>query len=636
MKIMKEVFKESKSNSESKVMNQSEDLNIDLLEPWKSFLSFNQIHFQADYRSINIESVKLFFDENELIKYRNIKDLQDSLLQSDANKVLLNTFIKRLSSDDLSVNLVSSAVEDNYCSIYVDYEDVFYSCQHSFCPAHGRNIMMFTSAKRSAEPIFLIQHVSVCDAVFIPHLQFMHRLGHTTLDVAIDNVQELFLAYLYKKFTFSGDKTFGGIIASHSRPYHYYYDVALALRLLFKKKLLNKVPKFFQMKAADFLPVSDMFNLMKGKDSVVHYKFLNKQSLAHKEFYIKVGLLKNLDRHKKMLDDLDLNLLAAANRYRFNTKQVQIFNFFDSFHPVLWIGLTGQKRAWKEEVEAQVAFLNGLQRHFFKLTVVFDGWTYPFTPTKHDKNFASQDLKIMNKIKSKLNPEIKCVSVIGENSLVKLKVAQNCDFFIANQATGSMHICRMAKVKGITHISQSFFDVTLRQQRLENAIFFPKPLIKDLSSNKESRIDFVNYSIAVKDFLSFSLPIAIEHIESLDKWKLRRHKVDTNSKKFSLQRYRTNITKKQLSDKIYLQETGLFDSFWYLMTYPDVADAGMDAIEHFVRFGVTEKRNPTDFFDLEFYLNRYQDVSKSSMNPFIHYLKFGLGEGRVANAQQLS
>jgi|GEM_PF-170785 len=98
----------------------------------------------------------------------------------------------------------------------------------------------------------------------------------------------------------------------------------------------------------------------------------------------------------------------------------------------------------------------------------------------------------------------------------------------------------------------------------------------------------------------------------------------------------SKLNKLQKRDKQIIEASGTFDKTWYLLRYPDVANAGIDPIEHFLRFGVIEKRDPTEFFDLKFYINRYQDVSKSSMNPFVHYLKFGLEEGRVANAQQLT
>jgi len=99
---------------------------------------------------------------------------------------------------------------------------------------------------------------------------------------------------------------------------------------------------------------------------------------------------------------------------------------------------------------------------------------------------------------------------------------------------------------------------------------------------------------------------------------------------------RSKLTKSQLRDKTYLEKSRKFDSVWYLMKYPDVANSGMEPIEHFVRFGAEEKRNPIEFFDINFYMHRYKDVAKSRMNPYVHYLKYGAEEGRVAHPLKLS
>jgi hypothetical protein len=92
---------------------------------------------------------------------------------------------------------------------------------------------------------------------------------------------------------------------------------------------------------------------------------------------------------------------------------------------------------------------------------------------------------------------------------------------------------------------------------------------------------------------------------------------------------KSKLSKTEKREKNYLERSGKFDIVWYLMAYPDVANSGMDPIEHFVRFGAYENRNPNEFFDVKFYVTRYKDVAKSSINPFIHYLKFGQDEGRL-------
>ncbi|MCW2338505.1 hypothetical protein M2337_002738 [Sphingobium sp. B2D3A] len=77
-----------------------------------------------------------------------------------------------------------------------------------------------------------------------------------------------------------------------------------------------------------------------------------------------------------------------------------------------------------------------------------------------------------------------------------------------------------------------------------------------------------------------------------------------------------------------INQSRLFDPEWYLEYYPDVAMAGLDPLEHFIRHGAQEGRNPSARFDLRFYLKRNPDVARTNLNPLFHYLTFGRDEGR--------
>jgi chromosome segregation ATPase len=79
-----------------------------------------------------------------------------------------------------------------------------------------------------------------------------------------------------------------------------------------------------------------------------------------------------------------------------------------------------------------------------------------------------------------------------------------------------------------------------------------------------------------------------------------------------------------------LASSGLFDERWYLQRYDDVKQTGMNALEHYLRFGAAEGRDPGPRFSTAAYLSAYPDVAKSGSNPLVHYVKHGLGEGRVA------
>jgi GT2 family glycosyltransferase len=71
-----------------------------------------------------------------------------------------------------------------------------------------------------------------------------------------------------------------------------------------------------------------------------------------------------------------------------------------------------------------------------------------------------------------------------------------------------------------------------------------------------------------------------------------------------------------------------FNVRWYLETYPEVNAAGVNPLEHFLEHGWKEGRSPNPEFDLPWYVRTYEDVRDSGMNPLIHYIEYGAAEGR--------
>ncbi|WP_279167525.1 rhamnosyltransferase WsaF family glycosyltransferase [Pseudoalteromonas distincta] len=77
-----------------------------------------------------------------------------------------------------------------------------------------------------------------------------------------------------------------------------------------------------------------------------------------------------------------------------------------------------------------------------------------------------------------------------------------------------------------------------------------------------------------------------------------------------------------------------FDAEYYLFVYPDIQEAEIDPLYHYLLFGRTERRNPTSWFNAEYYLQKYQDIADSGADPFIHYLIAGKLEGRLSHIDQ--
>jgi glycosyltransferase involved in cell wall biosynthesis len=81
-----------------------------------------------------------------------------------------------------------------------------------------------------------------------------------------------------------------------------------------------------------------------------------------------------------------------------------------------------------------------------------------------------------------------------------------------------------------------------------------------------------------------------------------------------------------------LRKFDFFDPAWYLSKNTDVQKRGEDPWVHFVRYGVSEHRQPNPFFDPAWYLNFYDDIRNTGVNPLLHFLQAGLHQGRKPNS----
>ncbi|WP_457104046.1 hypothetical protein [Methylobacterium sp. P5_C11] len=72
-----------------------------------------------------------------------------------------------------------------------------------------------------------------------------------------------------------------------------------------------------------------------------------------------------------------------------------------------------------------------------------------------------------------------------------------------------------------------------------------------------------------------------------------------------------------------------FDPTYYLNRNPDVREAGLNPLQHFLAHGWREGRDPSAGFSTSGYLAANPDVAASDQNPLLHFLENGLAEGRT-------
>ena len=83
-----------------------------------------------------------------------------------------------------------------------------------------------------------------------------------------------------------------------------------------------------------------------------------------------------------------------------------------------------------------------------------------------------------------------------------------------------------------------------------------------------------------------------------------------------------------------IMNSGLFGYAYYLDTYPDVKNAGVNPLVHYYYHGCKEGRNPSENFDTIFYMSKYK-VQIASENPLIHYIRVGNHENLFINFLQM-
>lgn len=78
----------------------------------------------------------------------------------------------------------------------------------------------------------------------------------------------------------------------------------------------------------------------------------------------------------------------------------------------------------------------------------------------------------------------------------------------------------------------------------------------------------------------------------------------------------------------------LFDEKYYLLMNPDLAGTGLDPLDHFLRQGWREGRDPSFSFSVADYLELNRDVAESGAHPFMHFATTGRHENRPTKVER--
>jgi hypothetical protein len=81
-------------------------------------------------------------------------------------------------------------------------------------------------------------------------------------------------------------------------------------------------------------------------------------------------------------------------------------------------------------------------------------------------------------------------------------------------------------------------------------------------------------------------------------------------------------------DEVHRVISAALDGAFYRAVYPDIVDAELDPVRHYVESGWREGRDPAPWFSTRAYAETHPDVVRAGWNPLHHFLVEGRREGR--------
>ena len=385
--------------------------------------------------------------------------LADPTLQADLP--MLQALLTACSADDVGLTWVREATTTGRCTVpspFGNVEPMF--CQESHELDKGLNALRFVDPL-TRHSLFVLQNISSADSLYLPEQHVLIYLAHARQADVRGLWQALFtrlrarLAWERESGDLPRPRRWGGVLVSNHRPGHFFYEsLSALLKLEERGAWAAAVPQLIQREDHDFYDLAPIF------PAWPHVRCSRQQLVTASSqgtWFLHLG---DNPHHRaarqRHYDVIDARLMAHAQAHPDAAAQACLTTLADA-HPVIWVGLEGQKRCWLEQIEGLARLLNRLAARHPRLGVVIDGWTLPQTPSARNVAEAQTDEVLAQQLQDRLQvgPGVRCVRLVGAHSATKLSVAARVDFFVANFAGGSLHVSRLARRPGVAHLSRA-------------------------------------------------------------------------------------------------------------------------------------------------------------------------------------
>lgn len=302
----------------------------------------------------------------------------------------------------------------------------------TYCNANVRHWMsnlLFFCDQYGGHRWCLIQDMNFIDAVFLEgdyHSLYSPNSGIGPATAEFIRREDLMIR------AFEQNRSFGGFLLEQNRPFHYFYDHLSCLVEMYSDQFFNDINVNVGNKVCFYNPTRIMDLKITAAQDDKYYIFPNmiggiEFMLQNRgEFYRTANIMENLIRSRT-------NLMMVENGSNYDL--------------ILWIGITGQKRYWLEQVSGYASIIKELKKSFDNIKVFVDGLTAGDGGRLH----VHEDIEVFRSIEDIVGSDATMISLVGMDYVSKIACCNTCDFFITNSGSGTIVPLRFCRIPGVIH-----------------------------------------------------------------------------------------------------------------------------------------------------------------------------------------
>jgi hypothetical protein len=345
-------------------------------------------------------------------------------------------------------------------------------CRGSFMYGMA-NVLVFSNANNN-NAWALLQIRNFVDAIVVHDkvIRFPHSMVKGRIIKLVNSISSKIINYSkLKEFP-----VLDGFLVDRTAPYHYFYDNLMnvndILRQIGTEELCFYYTKNQFVSLRDFLPNTVSVKLFNSKQLTLSTNLIRAEVLIEIKTDIFYSRAKNMENRILHISPL----ITQEKDYDY----------------ILWLGVTGAKRRWVEQIDGYVQICKKLAEKKKNLLVLIDGMTAA------DDSFieSPKDMEVYNAIKSRLVDFVSIKSTIGLDYKTKVGICKNVDAFIVNAGTGCLVPHRFCNKVGVLHGGTKL--IAFPNDSLKGVKRIEKDHIKDIFEG-----DMVNFKRA--EYWSYSI-----------------------------------------------------------------------------------------------------------------------------------